>query len=108
MGGMNTCDQGNFQYGGGHIENHAAENKIYASGSPVDHLVQCTCLSRQVESEVQLVQMSKHLGSSISNCSLSDLQRPCYSSSPQKQIAHLSLAFLVPTQSLPDLGFCGP
>lgn len=73
---LQTCHQGDFQDGGCHIEDHAAEDEVDAPCASVDDLVQGARLSRQVEAQVQGVQVREHPGGRIPNGPLCDLRTP--------------------------------
>ncbi len=70
-----TCDKGYFEDCRGHVEDHAAEDEVDAPSASVDDLVQGPCLSGQVESQVQGMQVSEDLCRRIPDGTLCNLQK---------------------------------
>lgn len=52
---------------------HAGQDEVDASAPPVSDAVDGACLARQVELEVQLVQVLEHLIRQIPDCALHHL-----------------------------------
>ena len=70
-----TCDKGYFKDCGSHIEDHAAENEVDAPSASINDLVQSACLPRQMEAQVQGVQVGEDLGCCIPDGTLSNLSQ---------------------------------